>query len=183
MPECTVTYSATSGAKVTLPPVTGGGPVTVSLDSGVIQVVTADGSTINGITGSTGVTVSAETEVTVFYSNGTDWFILAGGPTAVVDTEVIAITAATTAVAGAFYVDSPSSAHTVSLPLLAAGGPVTVKNLTGSYTVTVKTTDGSTIDGVAGTTGFSLPHQYDTATFVTDGVEWYVESSQLDTPI
>jgi hypothetical protein len=173
---------------ITLPPVASfSGPVTVAIDSGVVQVVTADSSTINGVAGATGITISAATPITVLYSNGTDWVTLAGGPTAVVDYEVVAVAtgvAVFQAVAGTFIVDTPNSAGTtINLPLLAAGGPVTVKNITGTYVCTVKTTDSSTIDGVAGATGYALPAKYDTATFVTDGAHWYVLNSQLDTPI
>ena len=188
MPEWTVTTAATTGMDITLPPVASfSGPVTVEIDSGVVQVVTADSSTINGIAGATGISISALTPITVLYSNGTDWVTLVGGPTAVVDTEVVTVgsgVTSQTAVAGTFLVVTPnSSGTTINLPALASGGPVTVKNIAGGHTVTVKTTDSSHIDGVAGSTGYALPAEYDTATFVTDGLNWYVLNSQLDTPI
>jgi hypothetical protein len=67
-----------------------------------------------------------------------------------------------------------SGGCTVNLPTLSYGTSVAVKNLsTGPETVTVKTTDSSTIDGIAGSTGFALAAEYDTVVLTTDGVNWY----------
>jgi hypothetical protein len=119
----------------------------------------------------------------VLYSNGSEWTVLSGGTPVPGLITLVTTTVAITAVPGTFIVDSPAGAHVITLPAVNAGGPVTVKNLTGAHTVTVKTADGSTIDTVTGTTGYALPHAFDTATFISDGANWHVSSSQLYTPI
>ena len=182
MSDWSVITGVTSGMKVTLPSVVVGGPCVVVLDSGSVLVVTGDGAAINGSPGAAGVTVSAP--ATVFYSNGSGWTILSGGSPVPSLITLVTTTTAITAVPGTFIVDTPVSAHTITLPPVGAGGPVTVKNMTTvPHTVTVKTADSSTIDGVAGSTGYALLVEYDTATFISDGVAWHVASSQLHTPI
>lgn len=92
-----------------------------------------------------------------------------------------------TAQAGASYTASngdvvlytPTANSVVTLPAVALGGPVRVVNLAGTYTVTVKTADGSTVQGVAGTTGYVVPAggtgaSSTHATFVSNGTNWFV---------
>lgn len=94
---------------------------------------------------------------------------------------IVAKTASYTAVSGDFAIVSPAAATVVTLPGVALGGPVAVKNLTGAYAVTVKSADGSTIDGIAGTTGFALAKAYDTVVLVSDGSNWWSISGNLAT--
>lgn len=74
---CIVT-TGSSTIKITLPPVTSGGPVVVKkIDSGTgdINVVTADGSTVDGVVGTTGRTQAATQYATwTFVSDETSWY-------------------------------------------------------------------------------------------------------------
>lgn len=86
----------------------------------------------------------------------------------------ISVTAVATynAVNGDIVQYTPTAASVVNLPPVAQGGPVTVVNLA-AFTITVKTTDGSTIQGVAGSTGYVIPAggtgaAATVATFVSD---------------
>jgi hypothetical protein len=184
MPDWSVVTSVTSGTKFVLPSVGNGGPVVVLLDTGSVLIVTADGSTIDGNAGANGIVAS--TAVTVLYSNGTAWEVLSGGTVAVdlVTTVVVPSTDTTYQSApGTFLLVTPnSSGTTVYLSPVAAGGPVTVKNVTGGHTVTLEPYSGdtTTIDGAS---TYALPHEYDTVTLISDGSHWWVQSSQLDTPI
>lgn len=62
-----------------------------------------------------------------------------------------------------------------TLPPVASGGPVTVKKIDSAVgSVTVKTADGSLVDGVAGTTGRAgSTTQYSVQTYISDGSNWY----------
>jgi hypothetical protein len=96
---------------------------------------------------------------------------------------------------GGFHlVTSGSTACTATLPTVAATtsagvltaegaqGPVAVKKVdTGSGVITIKTADGTTIDGIAGTTGITLAKQYDTVVLVSDGTNWWTVSGNLVT--
>lgn len=70
-----------------------------------------------------------------------------------------------------------TTALVVTLPPIATGGPVGVKQLgTSGVALTIITTEGtgSNIDGIVGTTGTTASTQYASATFVSDGVSnWY----------
>ena len=88
-----------------------------------------------------------------------------------------------TASAGDIVAYTPTAASVVNLPPVGNGGPVTVLNLatTTGDTVTVKTTDSSTINGVAGATGFvvavaSAAGVPTSATFSSNGTEWFTIS-------
>lgn len=74
-------------------------------------------------------------------------------------------------------VTTGSSAITVNLPPVAQGGPVTIRKVDvgGSGALTVKSTDGSTIDTVAGATGrvVALTLSVSGATLVSDGTNWW----------
>jgi hypothetical protein len=62
---------------VTLPPVAEGGPVTVrkiDAGTGALSVVSADGSTINGIAGATGVSTTVQYAGWTFVSDGAHWW-------------------------------------------------------------------------------------------------------------
>ena len=74
--------NASSAAfSVTLPAVGAGGPVTVKKDptsdatGNSITVVTNDSSKIDGVTGATGVKISAPGDSLTLNSNGTAWFV------------------------------------------------------------------------------------------------------------
>ena len=86
-------------------------------------------------------------------------------------------TANYTAQVGEFVnVTTGSSAITVTLPASpGAGAIVTVKKVdSGTGAVTVKTSDGSTVDGVAGTTGRAqAATQYLAWTLWYDGANWW----------
>jgi hypothetical protein len=74
------------------------------------------------------------------------------------------------------------SAMVANLPLVAQGGPVTVRKVdaAGAGVVTVKSTDSSTIDGIAGATGraVNITLTVGGATFVSDGVSaWFTVAS------
>lgn len=74
-------------------------------------------------------------------------------------------------------VTAGASAVVVTLPSVATRGPVTVRktDAAGAGTVTVKTADGSTIDGVAGTTGrvVGAASTVSGAKLVSDGSNWF----------
>lgn len=75
-------------------------------------------------------------------------------------------------------VTTGSGGVTVTLPPVSEGGPVTVRKIdAGAGALTVKTADGSTINGIAGTTGVSSTTQYAGWTFDTDGHNWYQSAS------
>jgi hypothetical protein len=96
-----------------------------------------------------------------------------------------------TASAGDIVVCTGTTAGTqaVVLPAVALGGPVTVINANGTTaagTVTVFTTDSSTIDGVAGATGVilaplgasaattaNIANQCNRNTFASNGTSWF----------
>lgn len=67
---------------VTLPAVGQGGPVTVincdaTTSGGTVTVVTSDGSKIDNITGTTGVTIAIAYNRNSFASDGTNWWRVA----------------------------------------------------------------------------------------------------------
>lgn len=88
---------------------------------------------------------------------------------------------ADTTTTAAWILTLPTIAQTVTgtsgLGVDGAAGPVSVRNVTGTNAVTVKTADGSTIDGVTGTTGIAYTTIHTGATFVSDGTNWFVASS------
>lgn len=91
---------------------------------------------------------------------------------------MVAKTAAYTAEPGdVVLVTTGASAIVVTLPGVATLGPVTVRKVdaAGAGTVTVKTADGSDIDGVAGTTGRAVgaASTVSGATFASDGSNWF----------
>ena len=180
-----VLANATGGAfTVTLPPVVDGALVGVKkTDSSgnAVTLKTSDSSTIDGIAGSTGVACSAQYSTVVVVSDGVAWHVVSSYLTAstpgVNGWNFKAKTTTYTAVAGDFVQDTPSGAHTISLPTPAlAGQAVAVKNLTGAHTITVATTDSTTIDGITGATGVLLAAEYDTVVVVFDGTNWNVQS-------
>ena len=77
--------TGSSTITVTLPPVAQGGPVTVrKVDTGgtgTAKVVTADGSQIDGGSGSTGVTYTTASTISgaTFVSDGTNWWCVSKG--------------------------------------------------------------------------------------------------------
>ena len=82
------------------------------------------------------------------------------------------------AVAGEVVLFSGTAAAVVTLPAVGQGGPVVVKNLSGGTTATIQvvTYEGSAshIDNIAGTTGVAVSQtQYDSATFTSDGSNWW----------
>ena len=87
--------------------------------------------------------------------------------------------AAYTAKPGDFVIADTTTvgAFTLTLPGVSTKGPVGVRNVTGTNAVTVKTADGSTIDGVTGTTGIGYTTIHTGAVFASDGSSWYVVGS------
>lgn len=86
--------------------------------------------------------------------------------------------AAYTASPGDVVLHTPTAASVVTLPPVAQGGPVRVVNLA-AFTVTVKSADGSTVQGVVGTTGYVVPTggvgaASTRASFSSDGTNWWV---------
>jgi hypothetical protein len=102
-----------------------------------------------------------------------------GNALLVTGTNFTAQTVAYTAKSGDFVIANTvtTGAFTVTLPPVAQGGPVGVRNVSGTSAVTVKTADGSTIDGVVGTTGIGYTTIHSGATFASDGSNWYVVGS------
>ena len=87
------------------------------------------------------------------------------------------ITAAATLAAGDVALcNSTAAAFTVTLPPVASGGPCIIKKTDAvpANPVTVKTADGSTIDGVVGTTGVALTVQNSRYSLASDGANWWV---------
>jgi len=83
---------------------------------------------------------------------------------------------AITAKSGDVVLASTDATHTitVTLPPVAQGGPVTVRKMdSNAVAVKVVTSDGSTINGVAGATGVSTTAQFVGWTFVSDGANWW----------
>ncbi len=85
-----------------------------------------------------------------------------------------------TASSGDVVLYTPTAASVVDLPPVGQGGPVPGLNLAPppGDPVTGKTTDGSTINGVAGTTGFVVAIATGagvptSATFASNGTGWY----------
>ena len=79
-------------------------------------------------------------------------------------------------------VTTGAGAIVITLPPVAQGGPVAVRKVDsgGAGTVTVKTTDSSTVDGIAGATGrvVGAASTVSGATLVSDGVSnWYTVAS------
>ena len=70
-----------------------------------------------------------------------------------------------------------STAIVHTLPPVAQGGPVTLRKVDsgGTGTVTAKTSDGSQVDGIAGTTGrvVAAASAVGGATLVSDGSNWW----------
>ena len=94
----------------------------------------------------------------------------------------VSTTPQTAANGDVLLVTTGSTACTVNLPPVANGGPVTVRKVDGggTGTVTVKTTDSSTVDGIAGSTGRAVgaASTVSGATLVSDGVaNWYTVNS------
>lgn len=90
------------------------------------------------------------------------------------------VTKAHTAIPGETVLATTGSTEVlkVTLPGVAQGGPVIVRKVdAGTEALEVVTADGSTIDGVTGTTGVKTTTQHAGWTFVTDGKNWFVISS------
>lgn len=71
-----------------------------------------------------------------------------------------------------------SAAFTVTLPPVAQCGPVTVVNVSpitagSGATITIVTSDSSTIDGITGATGTTLQSGYTRNTFSSNGTSWF----------
>jgi len=75
------------------------------------------------------------------------------------------------------YLLTPSADVDVTLPSASSAGSgarYDVKNLSSSYTLTLKGQTGDNIDGVAPTTGIILGTQYESLTVVSDGSDWFI---------
>ena len=75
------------------------------------------------------------------------------------------------------YLLTPTADVDVTLPSATSAGSgarYDVKNLSSSYTLTLKGQTGDNIDGVAPTTGIILGTQYESLTVVSDGSDWFI---------
>lgn len=89
-----------------------------------------------------------------------------------------AVSANTAANNGDILITTTGSTAVVhTLPPVAQGGPVTLRKVdsAGTGTITAKTTDGSQVDGIAGTTGrvVAAASAVGGATLVSDGTNWW----------
>ncbi|HEX5347845.1 MAG TPA: hypothetical protein VFW64_12225 [Pseudonocardiaceae bacterium] len=94
----------------------------------------------------------------------------------VVGANIVSKSAAYTAASGDIVIgDASGAGFTVTLPPVATGGPVTVQtNVSTANVITLKTSDSSKIDNVAGATGRAVAAaQYSTLTVVSDGANWW----------
>jgi hypothetical protein len=181
-PGDVVLVNATAGAVVIeLPLVALGGPVVVKKTDSVahnVTVKTSDSATVDGVAGSTGLVLSTQYATATFVSDGvSNWTVhatyQASATPNVIGWNFKTKTTTYTAVAGDFIVDTPAGAHTISLPTpVITGQAVAVKNVGGAHTITIKTTDSTTIDGITGTTGVPLAASFDTVVLVFDGTNW-----------
>lgn len=83
-----------------------------------------------------------------------------------------------TAAPGDVVLHTPTANSVVTLPPVAQGGPVRIVNLA-AFTITVKSADGATVQGVVGTTGYVVPNggvgaASTRASFSSDGTSWWV---------
>jgi hypothetical protein len=191
-----VLANATSaGFNVTLPPVSQAALVAVKktdASGNAVTVETSDESTIDGLSS---ISLGYEYATATLVSDGAAWHVVshyittseitslaaasASAAVAAVQWNFKTKTASTyAAVAYDFVLANPSGAQTIDLPTPATvDQAVAVKNITTNpYTVTVKTTDGSTIDGIAGATGVALAAALDSFVFVFDGTNWWSQS-------
>jgi len=175
-----VVVSPAGAVTITLPAMSSGGPVTVKNLTGAhivtVQPYAGDSTTIDGE--STFLLIDA-TDAATFITDGSSGWYTQSTATAVGTGEwnFKAKTTTYTAVAGDFVVDSPGGAHSITLPTpVTVGQRVAVKNLTGAHTVTVVTSDSTTIDAINGATGVPLAAQYDTLVVTFDGANWQIVS-------
>lgn len=91
----------------------------------------------------------------------------------------VAKSGAYTANPGDYVLGTAGSAWTLTLPAVATGGVVSVRKVdSAANAITLKTADGSTIDGVAGTTGVATgTTQHSGLTVASDGSNWWVIGS------
>ena len=90
-----------------------------------------------------------------------------------------AISAAATANPGDYINATVGSAYVVTLPPVATGGVVSVRKVdAAAFAATLKTADGSTINGVAGTTGVATGTTQGSGIVVaSDGSNWWQVSA------
>ena len=88
----------------------------------------------------------------------------------------VAKSGAYTANPGDYVLGTAAAAWVLTLPPVAGGGVVSVRKVdAAAFAITIKTADGSTIDGVAGTTGIATAtSQHSGFTVASDGSNWWV---------
>lgn len=88
----------------------------------------------------------------------------------------VAKSGAYTASPGDNVLATAAAAWVLTLPPVATGGCVSVRKVdAAAFAVTLKTTDGSTIDGVAGTTGVATgTAQHSGLEVTSDGSNWWI---------
>lgn len=81
-----------------------------------------------------------------------------------------------TASPGDYVLGTAAAAWVLTLPPVATGGVVSVRKVdSAAFAITIKTADGSTIDGIAGTTGIATAAaQHAGYTVASDGSNWWV---------
>lgn len=68
-----------------------------------------------------------------------------------------------------------TGAFTLTLPASPGfGATASVRNITGTNAVTVKSSDGSKVNGVTGTTGIGYTTVHTGASFAFDGTNWWI---------
>jgi hypothetical protein len=84
--------------------------------------------------------------------------------------------AAYTASNGDYVLGTAAAAWVLTLPPVSNGAFVGVRKVdSAAFAITVKTADGSTIDGVTGTTGLATAtSQHSGWEFASDGTNWFV---------
>lgn len=88
----------------------------------------------------------------------------------------VSINGAYTAQSGDCIVATVAAAYSVTLPPVGQGGVVSIRKVdTAAFAATLVTSDGSTIDGVAGATGVATgTTQHSGLTVASDGSNWHV---------
>lgn len=91
----------------------------------------------------------------------------------------VAKSAAYTASNGDCVLATAAAAWVLTLPPVSQGAWVSVRKVdSAAFAVTTKTADGSTIDGVTGTTGVATStSQHSGFTFASDGTNWFIVGS------
>ena len=91
----------------------------------------------------------------------------------------VAKSAAYAANPGDYVLGTAAAAWALTLPPVGTGGTVGVRKVdSAAFAITVKTADGSTIDGVAGATGVATgTTQHSGLEVTSDGTNWWISGT------